>query len=107
MICGFLRAAGRFDRLRRQRTAQMIAIVTAFTALIAGTYCNQIWPGWFLPSIVSSCLLVFGVYASTGLSRFFAMPFSLAWPDLISALSYAFPRHCFIHVGPCRAGSCT
>jgi peptidoglycan/LPS O-acetylase OafA/YrhL len=83
MICGFLRAAGIFDRLCRQRTAQMVAIITAFISLIAGTYCNQIWPGWFLPSIVSSCLLVFGVYASTGLSRFFAMPFS-RWLGRIS-----------------------
>ena len=82
-MCSYFRSRGGFDWLRRQRVAQPLSILTAFTALVMATYCNRIWPGWLPPSIIGSCLLVLGVYASSPLSRFFAMRFS-CWLGRIS-----------------------
>jgi peptidoglycan/LPS O-acetylase OafA/YrhL len=72
LLCGRFRAQGGFAWLRRQRAAQVLAPPVAVAATVLGTWCNRLWPGWLMPSILASCVLVFSVYASTALTGFFA-----------------------------------
>ena len=83
MICGHVRARGGFDWLRRQRTVQVLAIPAVVVAAILGSYFDLVTPQWCPPIIIASCALVFGVYASAALSRFFALPLS-RWLGRIS-----------------------
>lgn len=83
VLCGYVRAHGGFDWLRRQRAAQVPAFLFASIALVVGTYCNRIWQGWFPPTIIAACIIVFSVYTSTALCRFFSNPLS-RWLGLIS-----------------------
>jgi peptidoglycan/LPS O-acetylase OafA/YrhL len=83
MLCAKVRARGAFEWLRGQKITEPIALVFFTLALVIGTYCNRIWQGWLLPSIVAAAVLVVCVYASATLSRFFSAPLSL-WLGQIS-----------------------
>jgi peptidoglycan/LPS O-acetylase OafA/YrhL len=76
ILCGYCRSRGCFSRLHSRPFAQVIANFAFGAALILGTYCNRVWPGWFLPSIVASSILVVSVHVSKTLGCFFARPFS-------------------------------
>jgi peptidoglycan/LPS O-acetylase OafA/YrhL len=72
IFCGYVRTRGVFDRLRNSTVARVVSFVAALASLIVGTYCNRIWPGWLLPSIVSSCILIFSVHSNEALIKYFS-----------------------------------
>jgi peptidoglycan/LPS O-acetylase OafA/YrhL len=83
VLCGYFQSRGYFRGLGGRSVIQIIANLAFCAALIVGTYCNRIWPGWLLPSIVASSVLVVSVHASGSLGQFFAWPFS-RWLGRIS-----------------------
>lgn len=83
VLCGYLRARGAFDWLRRQQGAQAISLLVAAVALVGGTYSNRVWQGWFPPTIIAACVIVSCLYTSTALRRFFSTPLS-RWLGVIS-----------------------
>ncbi|MBV8096125.1 MAG: acyltransferase [Acetobacteraceae bacterium] len=83
MLCALARARGGFAWLQRQKLTEPIALIGFALALVIGTYCNRVWQGFLLPSIVAGGVVVTSVYASRTLIRFFSMPLS-RWLGQIS-----------------------
>ncbi len=72
ILCSRIRSNGGFARVRGRPRAELSAVVAAGCALVAATYCNRIWPGWLVPSILGACIFVSCVSASSALSRAFS-----------------------------------
>jgi peptidoglycan/LPS O-acetylase OafA/YrhL len=83
VLCSYLRSKGAFETIRQSHVAQGITAIVAFSSLAAGTYCNRIWPGWFLPSIAAACIMTFSVYGNRVLIHFLSIRLS-RWLGRIS-----------------------
>ena len=83
ILCAYFRSCGAFHALSSRPFVQATANLSFGVALVIGTYCNRVWPGWLLPSIIASGVLVVSVHVSSPLRRLFATPFS-RWLGYIS-----------------------
>jgi peptidoglycan/LPS O-acetylase OafA/YrhL len=83
ILCAYCRSRGAFHALSSRPFVQATANLSFSVALVIGTCCNRVWPGWLLPSIIASGVLVVSVHVSSPLRRLFATPFS-RWLGYIS-----------------------
>lgn len=83
ILCSRIRSGGGFAWMRGRPGVELSAVVAAVCGLVAATYCNRIWPGWLVPSILGACLFVYCVNASSALSTAFGGRLS-AWLGRLS-----------------------
>jgi peptidoglycan/LPS O-acetylase OafA/YrhL len=76
VICGYWRRSGAFAKIRSRAKMHGLTCVSALGAVIIATYCNRVWQGWFLPSIIGSCIFVVAAYNNYSFCKFLSLPIS-------------------------------